>query len=327
MYKNVFDKELANGIIYDAYMFYGQENYLIETYSNDVSKKIAGEEEVNKTYFDDYNFNESLDFLSQSSLFSSKNVLLIKTVKKIDPKEIEKLIDVCQKNQNSFVIFCCLEDLHFRSMAKHFKKENNSVEVRFFAPKDYEVKNILLKKSQELSLDISQTELHYLYTMHQKNISLVVNDLEKLSILKQKITLATINQQCFGMGNVILNDFLYNLFSGRIINKDLYMILKEGLDEIMLVTQVISYIQELFMINSYLALNDNKLNINEIWGYNLPKDIANQKATLSNKFSQNDYLDMLELFQKLELELKTQNNLDINGYTQAIFRNFSASLR
>lgn len=38
MYKNVFDKELANNIIYNGYMFYGQDNYLIETYSNNIAK-------------------------------------------------------------------------------------------------------------------------------------------------------------------------------------------------------------------------------------------------------------------------------------------------
>ncbi|MEA3314444.1 MAG: hypothetical protein U9Q30_01135 [Campylobacterota bacterium] len=327
MYKNTFDKELANNVIYNAYMFYGQENYLIETYGNNIAKILAGEEDISRVYFDDYNYKESLNFLSQYPMFSSKNVLLIKTVKKIDPKEIEKLIYVCNENPNSFVIFCCLEDLNFRSMAKQFKKENNSVDVRFFIPKEYEANELIFKKAQELLIDINKKELQYLYTMHQKDLSLVINDLEKLSILQEKITLNIINNQCFGMGNVILNDFLYNLFSGRIINKDLYMILKEGLDEVVLIREVLSYIQELFMINSYLTLNNNKLNIIEIWGYNLPKDIANQKSTLSSKFTQEDFFNMLELFQNLELELKTKANLDINSYTQAVFRKFSATLR
>lgn len=327
MYKNMFDKELANNIIYDAYMFYGQENYLIETYSNNIAKTLVGEGDINRVYFDDYNYKEAYDFLSEYSMFSSNNVLLIKTLKKIDPKEIEKLIYICNKNPNSFVIFCCLEDLNFRSMAKHFKKENNSVEVRFFTPKEYEANELIFKKAKELLIDINKRELQYLYIMHQKDLSLVINDLEKLSILKEKITLNIINNQCFGMGNVILNDFLYDFFSGKIVNKDLYMILKEGLDEVILIREVISYIQELFMINSYLVLNNNQLNIIDIWGYNLPKSVATQKSALATKFTQANFLNMLELFQNLELELKTNGNLDINSYTQAVFRKFSATLR
>ena len=92
MYKNQFDNEFTSNAIYNAYMFYGQCDYLVDTYSAKVAAKLANGEDVRKIYFDEYNFKECDAFLSQSSLFSSSNILLIKTIKKIQKKELDQFI-------------------------------------------------------------------------------------------------------------------------------------------------------------------------------------------------------------------------------------------
>lgn len=326
MYKNVFDKEFASGITYNGYMFYGQCDYLVEKYSNDVANKLANGEDIQKIYFDEYNFKECVNFLSQSSLFASNNILLIKTIKKIAKKEVDELISICATNRDSKVIFSCIGETDFKTMAKSFTKKTNSAEVRFFAPTDQEAVQILNKEVQTKNLQCGFGELQYLYNMHQKDLSLCVNDLDKLSILQEPITANTINSQCFGMGAVLLDDFLNKLFSGANINKDLYMLLQEGMNEINLINQTTSFIQQLFNINTYLKLH-GQLNVLEIWGYKLPLNIANTRASIAMKFKQEDFLTMLEFFQNLELELKTKNSLDINSYTQASFRKFSATFR
>ena len=104
------------------------------------------------------------------------------------------------------------------------------------------------------------------------------------------------------------------------------MILEEGMNEINLTNQTTSFIQQLFSINSYLKLN-GQLNILEIWGYKLPINIANKRASIAMKFKQDEFLKMLDFFLNLELELKTKKYLELNSYTQAQFRNFSVSLR
>jgi hypothetical protein len=45
------------------------------------------------------------------------------------------------------------------------------------------------------------------------------------------------------------------------------------------------------------------------------------------KFKSEEFKEMLNFFLNLELELKTKKGLEINSYTQASFRKFSASLR
>ena len=326
MYKNQFDNEFTSNVIYNAYMFYGQCDYLVDTYSTKVAAKLANGEDLRKIYFDEYNFKECDAFLSQSSLFSSSNILLIKTIKKIQKKELDQLISLCNINPDSFIIISCTGETDFKTMAKSFNKKNNSCEVRFFNPTDKEALHILNNVIQEKNMQCGFGELQYLYNMHQKDLSLTVNDLNKLSILQEPITANIINAQCFGMGAVSVDDFFNKLFTAQSINKDLYMILEEGMNEINLINQTTSFIQQLFSINTYLKLH-GQLNIIEIWGYKLPSNIANNRASIAMKFNNEDFKRMLNFFLELELELKTKKNLDINSYTQAQFRNFSASLR
>lgn len=326
MYKNQFDNEFSSNINYSAYMFYGQCDYLVNLYSNNVAVKLANGEDICKIYFDEYNYKECDNFLSQSSLFSASNILIIKTIKKIPKKELDSLITLCNTNPDSFIIFCCTGETDFKTMAKSFTKKTNSCEVRFFNPTDQEALHILNGVIQEKNLQCGFGELQYLYNMHQKDLSLAVNDLNKLSILQEPITANIINAQCFGMGAVSIDDFFNKLFTAQAINKDLYMILEEGMNEVNLVNQTTTFIQQLFNINSYLKLN-GQLNIIEIWGYKLPANIANTRASIAMKFNNEDFIRMLNFFLDLELDLKIRKNLEINSYTQAQFRNFSASLR
>ncbi len=326
MYKNVFDKEFSSNITYNAYLFYGQSDYLVQDYSDVVSKKLANGDDIFKIYFDEYNFKDCVNYLSQSSLFASNNVLLIKTTKKIPKKELDELISICNTNPDSFVVFSCIGETDFKTMAKSFTKKTSSVEVRFFAPSDQEALQVLSKEVQKRELQCGFGELQYLYNMHQKDLSLCVNDLNKLSILDEPISINVVNSQCFGMGAVNIDEFFNKLFTGKSINRDLYMILEEGMNEINLINQTSTFIQQLFNINTYLKLY-GQLNVIEIWGYKLPQNIANSRASIAMRFKTEDFSDMFNFFSTLELELKTKNTLDVNSYTQAQFRNFSASLR
>jgi len=326
MYKNVFDKELISNITYNAYLFYGQSDYLVQDYSDVVSKKLANGDDIYKIYFDEYNFKDCVNYLSQSSLFATNNVLLIKTTKKIPKKELDELISICNTNPDSFIVFSCIGETDFKTMAKSFTKKTSSVEVRFFAPSDQEALQVLSKEAQNRNLQCGFGELQYLYNMHQKDLSLCVNDLNKLSILDEPISVNVVNAQCFGMGAVNIDDFFNKLFMGKSINRDLYMILEEGMNEINLINQTSTFIQQLFNINTYLRLY-GQLNVIEIWGYKLPQNIANTRASIAMRFKTEDFSDMLNFFSTLELELKTKNTLYVNSYTQAQFRNFSASLR
>jgi DNA polymerase III subunit delta len=326
MYKNVFDNQVSSGKIYNGYMFYGQSDFLVEEYAVNTAINLAQGEDVQKVYFDDYNYNTCLDFLSQSSLFSSHNILLIKTAKKIAKKEVDALIKACDLNSNSNVIFACLGEIDFKTMAKSFTTKTNSAEVRFFAPNVGEAMQILNTSASSIGVSFEQGALIHLYEMHEKNLSLCVSDIKKLAILDEPISTRTISNQCIGMGAVSLDEFLVKLFSGQSFNAHLYKLLEEGVNEIYLVNQITSFVQQLFTINTYLKLYGT-LDIVQIWGYPLPKNIAQQRANISVKFKLKQFTLMLDYLLNLELELKSSKIPDANAYIQASLRNFSTTLR
>ncbi|MBD3840867.1 MAG: DNA polymerase III subunit delta [Campylobacterales bacterium] len=327
MYKNVFDQELKNGKKYSSYMFWGANDYLAQKYAKDVAKIHSIQEDIYSVYFDEYNFKTCLDYLSSSSLFSPVNVLLLQVNKKIPKTELDALIEACNINTDSVFILCCLgSDVDYKTVSSSFSPKKNSIDVRFFELYENEAINLLGQEAKQKGVEIGAAQLGYLYTMHQKDLSLCVNDLSKLAILQEPITTGIINSQCFGMGSVSIEQFFIRLFSKEPINKDLYMILEEGLSEVILINQTTSFIQQLFTINSYIRLH-GQLDIKEIWGYALPKDIAQKRANVAMKFKKEDFMQMLEYFLDLELQIKTNSKLDVNSYVQSSFRNFSAKLR
>ena len=73
MYKNEFDNYLKQNKKFKSYMFYGQSMFLVEQYSLAIAQSFGENDEIEKLYFEEYNFKYAKDKLLQSSLFSSNS--------------------------------------------------------------------------------------------------------------------------------------------------------------------------------------------------------------------------------------------------------------
>ena len=326
MYKNEFDNILRQNKTFNAYMFFGQSTYLIESYASRVTAQHGASDEIEKIYFDDYNFKYCHDKLLQSSLFSSNNILLIKTEKKLPKKEVSALIEACNLNPDSVVIFACIGEADFRAMSGYFSAKTKSVSIRMFAPHAHEVTQILEEEAVKLGLRYDITALNHLFFMHRQDLALTVNDLKKLSILDEQVSSKVVDQHCFGIGGVSLEDFLHNLLQGSDISEDLHALLEEGLNEIYLLNQIAAFVQQLFMISSYTRIN-GQANAKEILGYVPPKAIWDKKAKLAIAVKPLQFLEMLDYLNNLELELKSSRIPNQNIYLTACLIKFSALFR
>lgn len=326
MYKNEFDNLFKNSTKFKAYMFYGQSNFLVEKYASMVASSFGQSDEIEKIYFDDYDFKYAKDKLLQSSLFSSNNILLIKLEKKLPKKEVVELIEAANSNPDSTVIFACLGDSDFKTMGGYFTSKLNSVSVRMFTPYANEAIKLLEEKSRELQINIDSSALNHLYFMHRNDLSLCMNDLNKLAILNESISTKVVEKHCFGIGTVSMEDFLFNLISGVSIGKDLYFLLEEGVNEVYLTTQITAFVQQLFMISAY-ARTIGAPNAKEILGFVPPKPVWEKKTRLAISIKPEQFLEMFEFLNHLELELKSSKLNDTNAYLQASLRKFSVSFR
>ena len=326
MYRNEFDNHLRQNKKFNAYMFYGQSTFLVEHYALKVARLHGQSDEIEKLYFDDYDFKYAKDKLLQSSLFSSNNILLVKLEKKRPKKEVEELIEACNINPDSTVIFSCLGDGDFKTMGNYFSDKTNSVSIRMFSPSNHEAIRLLENEAKSLNINYDIQALNHLYFMHKNDLSLCMNDLSKLSILEEKITQEIVNTHCFGIGNVSFEEFLNNLIEGKDISEDLHSLLDEGVNEIYLLTQVTSFVQQLFMISSY-ARAFGAPNPKEILGFVPPKDIWNKKSKLAINIKPEIFQDMLEYLLDIELEFKTSKIDNQNLYLQACLRKFTVLFR
>lgn len=326
MYKNEFDNYLRQNKRSKTYMFYGQSTFLTEQYSLNVAKMFGKDDEIEKLYFEDYDFKYAKDKLLQSSLFSSNNILLIKTEKKIPKKELDTLIEACNTNPDSTLIIACMGDGDFKTMESSFSLKTNSVCVRFFQPTDAEALKFLEYEAKILKIKYDIDALNHLYFMHKCDLALCVNDLKKLAILDELITINLIDEHCFGIGSVNFEDFLYDLLSSKDIRADLASILEEGMNEIFLLNQITSFVQQLFMISSY-ARTLGQPNPKEILGYIPPKNIWEKKSKLAINIKPESFQSMLEYLLDIELDFKTSKIDNQNLYLQASLRKFTVLFR
>lgn len=327
MYKKEFDGLLKAKKEFSAYMFYGQSDYLIEKYALMVAKIVAAGDDIEKIYFDDFDFKYTKDRLLQSSLFASKNIFLIKLDKKLGKNETLELIEACNINKDSKVIFACMGDGDYKTMASYFTNQNNSVSVRMFTPFPSEAIQILEEEAKALGMKYEVSALNHLYFMHRNDLNLSVNDLKKLAILdEESISSKLVEIHCFGIGSVSLEDFLFNLLNGQLVKRDLHFLLEEGMNEINLLTQIAAFVHQLFMISSY-SRTIGVPNAKEILGYVPPQNIWEKKTKLAIKIKPETFLELFNFLNDLELDLKSSKIPDHNAYIQASLRKFSDKLR
>lgn len=326
MYKNEFDNYLKQNKRFKSYMFYGQSTFLIEQYSLAIAQMFGESDEIEKMYFEEYDFKYAKDKLLQSSLFSSNNILLIKVEKKIPKKEVDTLVEACNKNPDSTLIFACLGDAEFKTMENSFSLKTNSVAVRFFSPTDLEALKFLEYEAKMLKIKYEISALNHLYFMHKSDLSLCVNDLRKLAILDELLTVNVIDNNCFGIGSVNFEEFLHDLLSGKDISDDLSLILEEGMNEIFLLNQVTSFVQQLFMISSY-ARTIGQPNPKDILGFIPPKNIWEKKSKLAINIKPEIFQEILNYLLNIELDLKSSKIDNQSLYLQSSLRKFTVLFR
>lgn len=326
MYKNEFDNLLNQNKTFCAYMFYGQSNFLIEYYTNLVANRLGTPDEIEKLYFDDFDFKYAKDKLLQSSLFASNNILVIKLEKKLNKKEVSELIEACNINPDSKVIFCCMDDNEFKTMAGYFTEKQNAVSVRMFTPFANEAIRLIENQAKALNIKYEMSALNNLYFMHRQDLSLCMNDLKKLAILEETITSDTIYKHCFGIGAVNFEDFLHNLMASQDISSDLEAILEEGMNEIYLLNQITSFVQQLFMISSYIRIYGTA-NAKEILGFVPPKNVWEKKTRLAMNIKPEKFSEIIDYLLNIELELKSSKISNQNLYLQACLRKISVLIR
>jgi DNA polymerase III subunit delta len=302
MYKSELDKHIEKKTVSNNFVFFGESTFLIDMYT----KMMTNIEDSSTLsfYHDEYNFNSAKAHLSQASLFGDRNVLVIKSEKKIDKKQLDIFIDFCEKNPDNIFVYAYYGSDQ-KAYAKAFEKKS-TMSVRFFHPKDFEAQNIIAQIAQEKKVNIDKYSISHLLQIHNGDIALASNELDKLRVYDKAITTKDIDNLVFGLAEVNIDDLIKKILNKKDFKQDLNKLLEHGEDEIRVVTAITAYLTQLYMFNIYIRVNGVP-NALEILGYPAPKFVVDEKAALSLKFKPNTYYKLHELLLSSELKMKSSH--------------------
>ena len=309
MYKREFDailqKELPRVVL-----FYGENSFFLDYYSKYYKTKLNAKEELLEHFFDEYNYEQAKSYLSQGSLFGGTNLYILRTNKRINKKELEELIKTCNKNPDNFILYLYEgSSSDAKTLASIFSKKNGAIAVRFFEANQRDAIEFATNLVKELNINITPYALNYLVNLLNLNLALIKKELEKLSILNGQIEIAQIDSLVYSTAPLGIEKMIISLFKKEDITKTLEKLIELGEDEFSLLRAIERFVQQLFLFHAYIKLN-GKPNSKEILGYQLPRFIEEERASLAVRIKSSK---LLKIYQELlETELIMKNSSSSN---------------
>jgi DNA polymerase-3 subunit delta len=303
MYQREFDQKLKQALP-KAVLFYGENDYLIDFYIDNYIKKTDAKESMLSLYHDEWNFEQAKNFLSQTSLFGGTNLVVVKHDKKIPKKELDVLIELANKNEDNYLLYGYSgAPKDAKSMQSAFTEKKGGVWVRFFEPNIRDGIAMLQQKAQQIQLDIDHYALQHLMLILNNNLALCANELDKLAILRMKVTSKDIDRLVYSTAPLATEQLLIDLFNKKPITATITKLLDLGEDEASLLRSTQYFVNQIFLFHAYIKLNGH-VDSAAILGYKLPKQIEEQKAQLALRVKSAVLLKIFEHLLESEILIK-----------------------
>ena len=303
MYQREFNQLLQKGLP-KAVLLYGDNTYLIEQTVARYKKELDATESMVSMYHDEYDYERARNHLSQSSLFGGNNLLLIRREKKLPKKELDTLIELTRKNEESYLLFVFDgEAKDAKAMQSSFTEKKGGVWVRFFEPNPREGVEILRQRAAELGMQIDDYALNHLLNLLENNLALAAKELEKLSILQEPVTAKEIDRLVYSSAPLAVEKLLIDLFNKRPITETIERLLDLGANEFEILRATQFFVNQIFLFHAYIRLHgvaDSKA----ILGYKLPRQVEQQKAALAAKIKPAVWIKIYDHLMESELRLK-----------------------
>jgi len=303
MYKREFDQLLASGAIPKSLMLYGDNDYYIDTAAEAFIDRSGAREGMLKLYFDEYDFQTAKNYLGQSSLFGDLNLLVVRSDRKIPKKELVHLIDLAYRNANNFFLYIYTGS-DFKTMTSAFSKKAHAEHVRFFPPNLREAADILQKRAVEMGIEIDRYAIEHLLMALNLNLSMAVNELNRLAILEGPIGAKEIDEHVFSLAPMAMDTFLFALFSRKPLTEILPQMQQLGEDEFAILRAIQYFVDQLFMFHLYIKLHGAPDSA-AILGYRLPRQLEQQRAQLAIKIPLPLFDRIFDALAEGELAIKT----------------------
>ncbi|WP_295420869.1 DNA polymerase III subunit delta [Sulfurovum sp.] len=303
MYQREFDQKLKQAFP-KAVLLYGDNDYLIDFYIDLYKTKLDAKESMLTLYYDEWDFEQAKNYLSQTSLFGGTNLVVAKHDKKIPKKELDQLVELANRNSDNYFVYGydgTAKDA--KGMQAAFTDKKGGAWVRFFEPNIRDGIAVLQQKAQQIQLDIDHYALQHLMLLLNNNLALCANELDKLAILGTKVTGKDIDRLVYSTAPLATEQLLIDLFNKKPITDTITRLLDLGEDEASLLRSTQYFVNQLFLFHAYIKLHGH-VDSAAILGYKLPKQIEEQKAQLALRVKSASLLKIFEHLLESEIAMK-----------------------
>ncbi|BBG65421.1 hypothetical protein NNO_0718 [Hydrogenimonas sp.] len=303
MYKRDFDRLLQQGKLPKSVMLYGDNDYYIDEAVERIVEMTGAKESMLKLYYDEYDFQRAKNYLGQSSLFGDLNLLLVKSDRKIPKKELSHLTELAARNENSYFLYAYTGS-DFKTMTSVFSPKADAQHVRFFPPNLNEAAALLQQKARQMGIEIDRYAVEHLLNALGLNLSMAMNELNKLALLPGPIGTKEIDEHIFSLVPVAMETFLVSLFSKKSLKDLLEQVQQLGEDEFAILRAVQYFAGQLFLFHSHIKLFGTA-DSSAVLGYRLPKPLEQQRAQLAARIPTDRFEKIFDALAEGELAVKT----------------------
>ncbi|TDA64438.1 hypothetical protein E0765_06920 [Sulfuricurvum sp. IAE1] len=305
MNRQDLDRHLQNNTAPRAMALFGESHFLIDRYAQRLGA-IEGAS-VLSLYYDEYDASVAKAHLSQGSLFGDRNLLIVKSEKKLPKSDLDTLVELVGKNSDNFFLYCYYGD-DVKGADTAFKGPDAG-SVRFFHPYPNEARAILLQEAQLQGITLDNQAAFHLLEIHTGDLALACNELPKLAVLNKPITVRDVEEHVHGLSEIKLDRFIAQVIEKKEFLPTLRHLLESGENEIQILTAISGFLTQLYLFNTSIKLHgvaDSAL----VLGYKLPGFVEKERASLSIKISPEGYKKGLNLLLDTELKMKSSGSPD-----------------
>ncbi|MDL0089732.1 DNA polymerase III subunit delta [Campylobacter gastrosuis] len=321
MYRRELEGLLSTQNLPNHFLLFGADEYQIELFAKEILA-IYSTQDANlmSLYFDEYDYDLAISHLSEPSLFGDKNVLHVKSDKKIATKELKEIILALKKNPNNKFLFEFYEsDMRILTETSRAFGVNFA---RFFKPSSPDEAVMLLARSAaKIGLNITKNALYEIYFIHNENLYLAASELTKLATLNTHIEQDLVRRLVFGVSGISFDDFFNKFMSLKEIKNDFLMIEQEqNFSEILFINSLYKAFFRLFKLHAFIKIN-GRFDIKDALGYAPPPNIANTLKQQSLAINLRGYEEIFRLLNLAEIELKTDAKMDKTAFMLSLLIN------
>ena len=282
-----------------AYFLRGDDSYLQKFFTTYLKEKF--DNSIKVKYIDlsdaadlDLFFND----LSSVSLFSNKNIFSIRNFSRLSQNSKKYLIKYFDKPSNDNVLLFVLDDYALKnkfSKALHSKCIQIDTNTPFFTNKIKDWTTYFMKKN---NIKLDYYIVDDLINSYGDNISNVINEIEKLSLITNKRDIKVDDYKSTYKNRNIKNWNLMNAMGNKNLQESIYIfdsLIVNG-------TSLIPIVSSLFVF--FLSLHKNEPRSND---YRINKTISSRINTYVKKYTKSEIVNIIIELRNIDVILKSSS--------------------